>query len=178
MKSITLYDVRHIELKRNIEYFLDDEYEIIGYSDTWYESDVIDGKRFIPLQQLSCQPFDYIVPLSYKESVLTDMCDALRKHGGPAEKIVKPVMFIHQNAEKMQLDLVKDTEESCSGQSCLIFGLSYSLCGINKSALRISAYDCSWQGPDLYYNYKLFKNIKSCGRLPGGSSACFSLLHL
>lgn len=42
MKSITLYDVRHIELKRNIEYFLDDEYEIIGYSDTWYESDVID----------------------------------------------------------------------------------------------------------------------------------------
>ncbi len=172
MKSIIiLYGVRHIELRRNIEYFLDDEYEIIGYSDTWYESDVIDGKRFIPLQQLSCQPFDYIVPLSYKESVLTDMCDTLRKHGVPAEKIVKPVMFIHQNAEKMQLDLVKDIEESCSGQSCLIFGLSYSLRGIDKSALRISAYDCSWHGLDLYYNYKLFKHIKSCGRLPGGGGA-------
>lgn len=166
MKKIILYGVRHIELRRNIEFFLDDGYEIIGYSDTWYESDVIDGKRFIPPQQLCDESFDYIVPLSFKESVLADMCNALQKNGVPGEKIIKPLMFIHQSAEKMQLDLVKDIDEHYQEEPNLIYGLSYSLRGIHKDALKFPTYDCSWHSLDLYYNFKLFTYMRRQGRLP------------
>lgn len=168
MKQVILYGVRHIELRREIEYFLDDEYEIVGYSDTWYESDVIGGKRFIPPQQLRYQQFDYILPLSFKEPVLADMRACLLDQGVPSEKIVKPMMFIHQNAEKMQLDLVKDIDENYHGEPNLMFGLSYSLRGINEKALSIPTYDCSWHGLDLYYAFKLFSYMKGSGSLLRG----------
>ena len=99
VKQIILYGVRHVELRRDIELFLDDGYEIIGYSDTWYTSDVLDGKRFIPLEQLRAVEFDYIIPLSFKEAVLADMESGLEKQGVSPEKIVRPTMFLHQGAE-------------------------------------------------------------------------------
>ena len=66
MKKIVLYGVRHVELRRDIEFFLDDGYEISGYSDTYYQSDVLDGKRFIPPEQLRNEEFDFIIPLSFR----------------------------------------------------------------------------------------------------------------
>ena len=47
VKRLILYGVRHVELRRNVEYFLDNSYEIVGYSDSYYTTDVLDGKRFI-----------------------------------------------------------------------------------------------------------------------------------
>lgn len=160
MKKVILYGVRHVELRRDIEYFLDDNYEISGYSDTYYRSDVLDGKRFIPPERLSDEEFDYILPLSFKESVLKDMASGLTRLGVSAAKIVRPTMFLNQGAEKMQPDLLADIENQYHGEAGLIFGLSYSLRGIFEKKLRPAFYDCSWHGLDLYYNYRLFQYMR------------------
>ena len=88
MKRLILYGVRHVELRRNVEYFLDNSYEIVGYSDSYYTTDVLDGKRFISPEMLSHMEFDYIIPLSFKETVLSEMKTDLIGQGIPTEKIV------------------------------------------------------------------------------------------
>lgn len=52
MKRIILYGVGNIDLRRKIENFLGDGYEIIGYSDGIYSYDIFDGKRFFQLEEL------------------------------------------------------------------------------------------------------------------------------
>jgi len=165
MRRVILYGVRHVELRRDIEYFLDDAYEIIGYSDSYYTSDVLDGKRFIRPEQLSNTEFDYIIPLSFKEPTLTDMEANLKAWGCLPQKIVRPTMFLHQGSEKMQVDLIADIEAQYQGEKGLIFGLSYSLRGILKKKLRPVFYDCSWHGLDLYYNYRIFQYMWGRGLL-------------
>ena len=125
MKKIVLYGVRHVELRRDIEFFLDDGYEISGYSDTYYQSDVLDGKRFIPPEQLRNEEFDFIIPLSFRAPTLTDMISALTLLGISPQKIVRPTMFLNQGAEKMQVDLLADIEAQYHGETGLMFGLSY-----------------------------------------------------
>ena len=150
MKRLILYGVRHVELRRNVEYFLDNSYEIVGYSDSYYTTDVLDGKRFISPEMLSHMEFDYIIPLSFKETVLSEMKTDLIGQGIPTEKIVYPVIFLSQGKETMQPDLVRDAKAQYRGEEGLIFGLSYSLRGIFEKRLKPAFYDCSWHGLDLY----------------------------
>lgn len=165
MKRVILYGVRHVELRRDIEYFLDDGYEIIGYSDTYYTSDVLDGKRFIPPEELSNTEFDYIMPLSFKETTLEGMRSNLTGQGVSPEKIILPKMFLQQGKEKMHPDLIRDIEARYQGEEGLIFGLSYSTRGIIGRCLRPAFYDCSWHGLDLYYNYRIFQYMCRRGLL-------------
>ncbi|MEY8388152.1 hypothetical protein AALC17_12790 [Oscillospiraceae bacterium 38-13] len=165
MKKIILYGVRHVELRRKIEYFLGSGYEISGYSDTYYRSDVLDGKRFIPPEELAAAAFDYILPLSYKEAILADMKAGLLTQGVPPEKILLPTMFLRQGKETMQVDLIGDIETQYQGEEGLLFGLSYSLRGIHEKGLRPVFYDCSWHGLDLYYNYRIFQYMRRRGLL-------------
>ncbi len=157
VKRLILYGVRHVELRRNVEYFLDNSYEIVGYSDSYYTTDVLDGKRFISPKMLSHMEFDYIIPLSFKETVLSEMKTDLIGQGIPTEKIVYPVIFLSQGKETMQPDLVRDAKAQYRGEEGLIFGLSYSLRGIFEKRLKPAFYDCSWHGLDLYYNYRMFQ---------------------
>lgn len=159
-KRIILYGVKQIELRRDIEFFLGDDCEIVGYSDSYYTYDVLDGKAFFRLDELRDKEFDYIMPLSFRADTLADMERCLLEAGVSKETIVKPVLFLHHNAEKCQLDLVGDLQENYRDEQGLIFGLSYSLRGIRKDELRVPFYNCSWHGLDLYYCYKLFLNLR------------------
>ena len=61
MKKIVIYGVKNIGLRREIEAFLDDNYEIIGYSDGHYERDIWENKRFIPPGNLCHEEFDLVL---------------------------------------------------------------------------------------------------------------------
>lgn len=160
MKKVIIYGVRNVEMRRNISYFMDDEYEIIGCTDTNCDSDVLDGGTFIKFEDLPQQEFDFILLASFPEPTLETMRNRLLEKGIPAEKIVKPTMFLQQNAEKRQTDLIANADREYHGAEGLIFGLSYSLWGIRKKKLCIPFYDCSWHGLDLYYNYHIFNYIR------------------
>lgn len=165
MKKLILYGVRHVELRRNIEYFLDDSYEIIGYSDGHYTNDVLDGKQFILPEKLSSTEFDCIMLLSYRENILAEMKSDLVNQGVPPEKIIRPTMFFPKSMERMQVDLIGDIEAQYQGEEGLIFGPSASYRGISEKKLRPAFYDCSWPGLDMYYNYRTFQYMRRCGLL-------------
>lgn len=57
-KKVIVYGVKNVELRRKIEYFLGEDYVIIGYSDGIFTHDVLDGKRFIPPEELCGQEYD------------------------------------------------------------------------------------------------------------------------
>lgn len=165
MKKIILYGVTSVELRRNIEFFLDRDWEIVGYSDTHYREDVLDGKPFFAPEELCHCEFDCVIPLSFQREVLEAMCRHLLVHGVPREKIIYPVVFLHRNAEKCQLDLIADIQERDHREEGLVFGLSYSLRGICADLLAGGYYDCSWSSLDLYYNYQLFQYMAERGLL-------------
>lgn len=175
MKKIILYGVTSIELRRNVEYFLDKRCEIMGYSDTHYWEDVVDGKTFFAPEDIHQLEFDCIIPLSFREKVLGMMRSYLLEHGVSEEKIVYPVVFLHRNAEKCQLDLIADIQEHGHNKEGLIFGLSYSLRGIFTDKLDGRYYDCSWSSLDLYYNIQLFRYMAKHGFLTAVRNAllCF-----
>lgn len=163
MKQVILYGVGSVELRRDVEYFLDNNYEILGYSDTHYTYDSLDGARFFRPQELSQQVFDFIIPLFFSWEIIEEVRNFLLSLEIPAEKIVAPTMFLHRNAEKYQLDLVKDLQQNYHKEAGLIFGLSYSQRDLCIKRFSLPFYDCSWSSLDLYYNYRLFQYMKSNG---------------
>lgn len=165
MRKIILYGVTSVELRRNIEFFLDKGCQIIGYSDTNYREDVLDGKAFFAPEELRQREFDCIIPLSMQSKILEIMRRHLLANGVPEEKIIYPVVFLRRNAEKCQLDLIADIQERDHREEGLIFGLSYSLRGICTDKLTGKYYDCSWSSLDLYYNIRLFQYMAKHGLL-------------
>lgn len=159
MKKVILYGVGSVELRRDVEYFLDDNYMILGYSDTHYTYDSLDGAKFYLPQDLNQETFDFIIPLSFSWETLESIRKYLLSLEIPNEKIVAPTMFLHRNTEKYQLDLIKDIQLNCHEKQGLIFGLSYSQRDLCLERLPIPFYDCSWSSLDLYYNYRLFQYL-------------------
>lgn len=164
-EKIILYGVRQVELRRDVERFLDDGYEIIGYSDTYCTCDALDGKPFLSPEKLAGTEFDYIIPLAFEESILAEITASLIDRGVPPEKIIRPTMFLHHGKEKNQADLIRDIDTRYQGEEGLLFGLSYSLDGIVEEKLCPAFYDCSWHSLDLYYNYRIFQYMRRRGLL-------------
>ena len=165
MKKIIIYGIENIILCKNIEFFLDDDYEIIGYSDTYYcINDTINGKKFIPLGELLNFEFDYILLSSHSKITQEDMRKNLSLHNIPSEKIVAFTM-LSQPARSESFDLIADIHDYYQEERGLIFGLSYSAYGILKKMLKTPYYDCSVSSLDLYYNFQIYMYMKKMGLL-------------
>lgn len=163
-KRVILYGVGSIELRKDAEFFMDDDYEIIGYSDTYFTCDVLDHKPFYLPDELCRLEFDFIVLLAYQEKSLSAMKHFLVEKDIPAQKILAPVIFLHHNTEKYQLDVIQDILDNYGGGiswNGLVFGLSYSLCGIQTEAMTVPFYNCSWSSLDLYYNFRIFEYMQT-----------------
>lgn len=160
-KKLIIYGVNSLELRRKIEHFLNDDFVIIGYTDTYLNKDIVDGKNFILLEQLKEIDFDYIVISIMNESHVENVRHKLVKEYGVEEKkTVNPIFF--KGSKYFHKDLVNHIKCNLNTDTkVLIFGLSYSLRGIEKSMIKKKTFDFSWHGLDLYYNYKLFLYAKS-----------------
>ncbi|MDE7242728.1 MAG: hypothetical protein K2O18_01950 [Oscillospiraceae bacterium] len=95
----------------------------------------------------------------------------LLAQGVPNEKIIDPVMFLHRNSEKCQLDLIADIQERYVEEEGLIFGLSYSLRDIRIEQLNRRFFDCSWSSLDLYYNFQIYRHMAGEGLLSAVKTA-------
>ena len=155
MKKIIIYGVSNIVLRRQIEYFLDDSYEIIGYSDGYYKKDFIDEKPFIAPENLWNKEFDFLLLNAFSESSRNQMKRMLEELGILSEKVIDPYILLDNGGAKNFPDLIADIDNQYHGEKNLIFGLSYSWWGINKQKLQRSFFDCSAPSIDLYYNYSL-----------------------
>lgn len=161
-KKIIPYCVRNLAERRRLQFFLSEQYEIIGYSDSHYPEDIVDGMKMYALDELQYVDFDYIVPLYFDDAGADRATYNLMSHGIPRKKIVIPYLLWPGN-EHGSLDLVDDIKNYYRKDDNLLFGLSYSLLGILKRELKVPFYDCSWLGLDLYYNSKLYAYMKNAG---------------
>lgn len=160
MKRVVVYGVNRIELRQNIEHFLDDDYQIIGYSDGYFESSGVEDRPFIKPEEIPYQEFDYILLAAYEEKTRNNMRKKLIEYGIPTEKIVDPMILLQKDAEKCQFDLIENIQHHYKNEKGLIFGLSYSRKGICKNILKYPFYDCSLPGLDLYYNFQIYRYMK------------------
>ncbi len=165
MKKVVIYGVKNSELRKDIEFFLDDNYKIVGYSDTYFMSSGIDGMPFIPPCQLCHWEFDYILLAAQQKAARMEIRQSLLSYGIPIEKVIEPMILLRKNAEKCTLDLIEDIRCHYRGECGLIFGLSYSRKGICKKELKMPFYDCSLPGLDLYYNLRVYTYMVEKGLL-------------
>ncbi|MCM1235103.1 MAG: hypothetical protein NC489_33810 [Ruminococcus flavefaciens] len=158
--KVIIYGVKNIETRRNIEYFLDDNYEIVGYSDGHYPYDVLDGKKFFFPEELPNQEYDFIVLTAQSSSTQTEISKVLSALGVPPEKIIRPFIFKQGNAIKIHADLIDNIKRYYKGEPNLIFGLSYSCFGINEKELAATFFNVSYPSLDIYYNFSLYNYLR------------------
>lgn len=158
MYKIIIYGVFSLELRRRIESFLDEEYTILGYTDSNISKDILDGKKFFKPNELRHVTFDYIVVAVNNIKVCRQIKEELVFGGGiSSDKIICPTIFL-SDSYKLQKDMINHIDLHLNSEiETVIFGLSYSLRGIDKDLLKQKAFDFSWHGLDLYYNFRLLK---------------------
>ncbi|MBR1642062.1 MAG: hypothetical protein IJ683_07060 [Butyrivibrio sp.] len=161
MEKVIIYGVYGIELRRKVESFLNSKYEIVGYSDTYLECDVLDNKPFFHIEELIGIEFDYLVVAIRNTEICCEVIEDLVSRGINRRKMVIPSMLTDDYCV-FQKDLLKCAYEGVNEDvEVLIFGLSYSLREIHKQKLNKKAFDFSWHGLDLYYNCQLFEKVKA-----------------
>ncbi len=160
MKKVIIYGVKNLSLRREIENFLDDTYEIIGCSDGHYKEDFWNEYQFIPLEDLCSQDYDFILLCAGSSANREEMKRNLLAFGIPAEKILSPVMLLSGDEIKSNPDLIAEIDANYHGEKRLIFGLSYSNVGIDKERLKYPFYNCSARSLDLYYNFQQYNYME------------------
>ena len=163
MKKVVVYGVRKLEIRRYIDHFLDESYEIIGYTDGHYTRDILDGKTFIPLEELSKWSFDFVLVCASSSSAQAEIKRSLKVLGVPPEKIVRPLMLLGKGYEKELTDLIADIEKNYHPGQNLIFGLSYSAEGVIEKKLNRPFYNCSSSGMDIYGNLRICEYMAKNG---------------
>ncbi len=97
--------------------------------------------------------YDFIIIAVASEKASDEIKSKLIENGVQEQKIVSPITFFYHSVyqknlvDHIELDLLLNTE-------VLIFGMSYSLRGIDKELIKNKCFDFSWHSLDLYYNYK------------------------
>lgn len=135
MKKIIIFGVKNVELRRNIAFFLDEDYAIVGCSDGHYKYDILNELTYIPPEELPNHDFDYILITVFSSAAQAEIRRSLQGLGISAEKILRPTIFLRRGAEKAYPDLVEHIKNNYQGQCGLIFGLSYSANGICEEDL-------------------------------------------
>lgn len=159
-KRVILYGVHKLGLRREIENFLDDSYEIIGCSDGHYKRDIWGERRFIKPEDLCREAFEWILMSALSDESRKEIKRDLVLKGISPKKILSPVLVMSDIEVKTSPDLVADIDVNYHGEKRLMFGLSYSELGIEKRLLKSTFYDFSSLSLDLYYNFRLYSYME------------------
>lgn len=159
MKRIILYGcgTASVEMRRNVEFFMDKSYEITGCIDGKYNYDALDNKPFFEFEELQNIDFDFILLCSKKESTLASMLKRIQESGIDAKKVLTPLLFMEKSKERAHIDLINIVNNYYSGEPNLIFGMSYSYTDLILKGLKVPFFRCCCPGMDLYYSLEVYK---------------------
>jgi len=153
--KIIIYGIMDEPRRLEIEYLLDDSYEVAAYTDYDYDLQYFGNRQFIRPENLAHElDFDYIIIASYDDDFISSVSARLKQDGICANKIIQPYFFTFKDRRLNQniLDNFKRSQLEFSG---IIMGNSYALRGIEEEFLTGCWYNMGWHGLDLYYCYKL-----------------------
>lgn len=165
--KIIVYGVYSKYLRRHVERFLSDEYEIIGYSDTYEVCDGLDGKRFIPIDEIVDSGCDYVVIAIDSEAGIKSVRQALISRGITEEKILAVKDFFLPENINRYMDMVGCVEAKSGEYDNAILGLSYSYRGIIEERMNQKTINFSMLSTDFYYNRLLFIDSIERGVISG-----------
>ena len=170
-KTVVLYGVKQLKLRREAEAFLDDDFRIIGFSDGHYTFDILEGRPFYAPAELKTLNIDYILLLSYSEATLAQMRVDLLLHGIPDGKIVDPILFLpsFNGIETLKSaisngNIVERIDRYYHGEEYLLFGLSYCK-GLLPEYTNFPFFNCATASMDIYYNLAVFRYMRNKGLL-------------
>lgn len=153
MKKIVCYGIKNRDLRRKVKLFLSDEYEVIGYGDTFLNEDTLQGDCYVSFSDILKLEYDYILILCADNTRQEEIRKKLVDSGVMPQKIVVPRLLFNQEALFIP-DLKEDIAEKLANKfDGVILGLSYSLRGLDISKLTKRFIDFSWHGLDIYYNW-------------------------
>ena len=163
MGRVLVWGIGNEVLRRRLSVLLAEEWEIIGYTDTYIQEDYLQGERYIPIGEILNENWDYLIVLSDKEQVQKEIQEKVNKlsgGGGKNKRVVLPV-YLYQKNLWYAPDIFQSKLQEFSSQytTGLICGLSYSLYGIDESELPGINLNFSWHGMDLYYISKFLKKV-------------------
>ena len=132
-KEIICYGVANCKLRRNLSLYLSDDFEVIGFCDSFFTEDILQGKRFFRIDELKEIKFDYIIVMTERDTVQKEIKQNLLKLGISEKKIVFPI-YLYQENILYSPDLYRWNIKKLNSiqVEALICGLSYSLVGINE----------------------------------------------
>lgn len=157
MKKIICYGIGNALMRRKLNILLSSKYEIIGYTDTFFKEDFLQGEKYIAPEHIGKYEYDYVVILAEKESSQMAIKENLRNLGVSEEKMIIPI-YLYQDNLCFVPDLVKIKKAELDNRvDGVICGLSYSLYGIDEKKLHGSWVNFSWHSMDLYYNSRFLK---------------------
>lgn len=137
-----------------IENDLQEEHEVIGYTDSISSIDIYNGKPFYSLKELEYLKFDYII-IAVRGMSCLKICNILQNdYMISKEKIVPYRLISESQIYKLKLD--KCYEDEYKG---IIVGSSMSLFGILPSFLSVPFLNLSVKSQDIYYNCKTILSI-------------------
>lgn len=82
MKKIICYGINNRNLRRSVKNYLSDQFEVIGYSDSFNIEDNLQGEYFIALDKIVKCEYDYILVLSEDSIKQQEIIQTLVHRGG------------------------------------------------------------------------------------------------
>lgn len=147
-----------------IERILDDDAEIIGYSDmgALFEDEentisTFEYKPFYRIEQLCNIEFNYIIICNKKESVYSEAESLLLRQGIPQKKII-PAFWLKFNESAFQSTFDEYMEQETEYEGA-VFGMSYSRRGLITDFMTGNYFKFSLNGMDLHGHELYMENL-------------------
>ncbi len=155
MKKVLIFGIHSKYLLEDMSK-LNEDYQIIGYTDTDYKyvRKEFNYLPFYEINELKHVDFDYIILLSKTESdtnVKTKLC---LDHGVPKEKIFPYFFWGGVRKDVPACNHIAMLSKFNRRFTGYIFGMSYTYLGLWPHLLSQPFYKLSWMSSDLHFMYK------------------------
>lgn len=148
--------------RQQLEVYLKDDIEIVGYSDSFANHKFYNGKKFYKPNELKNVKFDKVIIAINKIVDCIEVEKSLTEIGINKSKIITIYRFLKYIYElKNNSSLIDKTfTKSESKVEGMVFGLSYGAMAIVPKYLNFNCYNFCRGSQDLYYTLAQIKYIK------------------
>lgn len=161
MKRVILYGIRG-RGRKEIESFLNDSYEIVGYSDSdtqYQKGQHINFNRFFKPEELKDIDFDYLIITLLNLDISNEIKRKLVEGGVKSSKIIQYALFADVQYPH-PYEIFKKISNSWEFTG-FILGMSHAHRGIDVNLFHEPVFNFGFNSNDLFYYYHLMKKLQS-----------------
>lgn len=162
MRRVILYGLRG-KGRKEVESFLDESYEIVGYSDSdlqYWDCRYINYIRFMKPEELKDVEFDYLIITPLNLAISNEIKNSILEWGGiKADKIIQYALF-YDVRYPHPYEVFNTVSNFCKFKG-FILGMSHAHRGIDVNLFPEPVFNFGFNSNDLFYYYHLMKKLES-----------------